>query len=323
MYLDIDGRGEDDHLIDSAISWRDGLLLALVAHLLLAGLIIFAPRFLPAPAQPTQVVAQRQEPPLKFVFIQPRLDLTTKTPKPDAPASDKDRLAQSPERAQHPLNFEPRMRGNSPNQVMADRAARARGKGPNPEPQRAQPQPPKQLAENQQSWNVPIETPRSSAGRALPPDPAPAVAPPEVGRAATPGGLLGDALANLKQYVQKDQFDNPSGDTGKYGPAFQFDSKGVDFGPWLQRFIAQIRRNWFIPYAVMGMKGHVVLTFNVHKDGRITDLQVAGPSDVSAFNNAAFNALVTSNPTQPLPAAYPSEHAFFTVTFYYNETPGR
>jgi len=37
--------------------------------------------------------------------------------------------------------------------------------------------------------------------------------------------------------------------------------------------------------------------------------------------NAAFNALATSNPTEPLPIEYPSDKAFFTVTFYYNEPP--
>ncbi|HVB36923.1 MAG TPA: TonB family protein [Vicinamibacterales bacterium] len=259
---------------------------------------------------------------MQFVFVQPRLDLTTKRPKPNAPASDKDRRAQSPDPSAHPLNFEPKSKGNSPNKIIAEQSARAKGKGPNPEPQQARPQPPqpKQLAENQPSWNVPIQVPKSPLNRA-PDDPAPTDAPQAATRAATPGGLLGDALQNLRQYVQKDQFDNQSGGTGEFGPAIQFDTKGVDFGPWIQRFIAQIRRNWFIPQAVLAMKGHVVLQFNVHKDGRITDLRVAGPSDVSAFNNAAYNALVTSNPTQPLPAAYPSEHAFFTVTFYYNETP--
>jgi hypothetical protein len=42
---------------------------------------------------------------------------------------------------------------------------------------------------------------------------------------------------------------------------------------------------------------------------------------VDAFNNAAYNALAASNPTQPLPPEYPSDKAFFTVTFYYNESP--
>ena len=108
---------------------------------------------------------------------------------------------------------------------------------------------------------------------------------------------------------------------GDFGPSIQFDTKGVEFGPWLRRFIAQIRRNWFIPYAAMSMRGHVVITFNVHKDGSITDLQVIGPSSVGAFNTAAFGALATSNPTAPLPPEYPSEKAFFTVTFFYNEEP--
>jgi TonB family protein len=73
--------------------------------------------------------------------------------------------------------------------------------------------------------------------------------------------------------------------------------------------------------AAMSLKGHVVITFNVHRNGALTDLTVVGPSEVSAFNNAALNALVLSNPTMPLPAEYPDERAFFTVTFFYNETP--
>ena len=34
-------------------------------------------------------------------------------------------------------------------------------------------------------------------------------------------------------------------------------------------------------------------------------------------------ALSSSNPTQPLPPEYPDSKAFFTVTFFYNETPPR
>ena len=82
-----------------------------------------------------------------------------------------------------------------------------------------------------------------------------------------------------------------------------------------------MKRNWFIPYAAMSNKGHVVVTFNVHKDGSITDISVVGPSQIDPFNSAAFGALSGSNPTVPLPPEYPSERAFFTVTFFYNETP--
>jgi TonB family protein len=108
-----------------------------------------------------------------------------------------------------------------------------------------------------------------------------------------------------------------------FAPSIQFDTKGVEFGPWLRRFIAQIRRNWFIPESAMFQKGHVVITFYVGKDGRITELKVLRPSDVGAFNNSAFGALAASNPTYPLPPEYPDDRAFFTVTFYFNENPGQ
>jgi TonB family protein len=78
-----------------------------------------------------------------------------------------------------------------------------------------------------------------------------------------------------------------------------------------------------IPYAAMSLKGHVVITFNVQKNGLLTDVTVVGPCPIDAFNTAAFGALKASNPTQPLPPEYPSDRAFFTLTFFYNETPPR
>ena len=123
--------------------------------------------------------------------------------------------------------------------------------------------------------------------------------------------------------MQKDGFVNLQGGGDQdFAPAIQFDTKGVEFGPWLRRFIAQIRRNWFVPQSAMMLKGHVVITFFVGKDGRITELKVLRPSAYESFNNSAFGALAASNPTQPLPPEYPDDRAFFTVTFYFNEDPG-
>jgi TonB family protein len=73
--------------------------------------------------------------------------------------------------------------------------------------------------------------------------------------------------------------------------------------------------------AAMTMRGSVVITFYVHKNGALTDVTVIKPSEVDSFNKAAVNALLASNPTTPLPPEYPDEKAFFTVTFYYNENP--
>ena len=248
---------------------------------------------------------QRAEQAPRFVFVQPRLDRAAPTPPLRADDSDKDRVARSPEQSRNPTNRLPLLRGNSPERVEQMARETPRGQGPAPDP-----------AAGQQAQNVrPADAPADTSALKLP-------APQNGanGRAATSGGTLGDALRNLERYVRRDQFENPQGG-GQFGPEIQFDTKGVEFGPWIRRFIAQVKRNWLIPYAAMSMKGHVVITFNVHKDGALTDLTVVGPCPIDAFNNSAFGALASSNPTTPLPPEYPSEKAFFTVTFFYNETP--
>jgi TonB family protein len=240
--------------------------------------------------------------------------------------SDQDRVAQSLQKAPNPTNPLPYSRGNTTERVEAAerqqaKAAQAQGpQGPQYQAQ-AQQQPPSQEPVTQEAANQasgfafergkPGSVPRTDASQAA------NVQRPQPGG----GGSLGEALQNLQKYVQNQNFDNPGGGGGQFGPAIQFDTKGVEFGPWIRRFVAQIRRNWFIPYAAMSMRGHVVLQFNVHKDGRVTDLAVVGQSEVEAFNNSAYNALLGSNPTQPLPPEYPSDRAFFTVTFYFNEQP--
>ena len=121
--------------------------------------------------------------------------------------------------------------------------------------------------------------------------------------------------------MQDETFNNPQGGTDRPGATIQFDTKGVEFGPWLRRFVAQVRRNWDIPQAAMVLSGHVVLQFYIHRNGAITDIVVLQPSNIDAFTNAAYGAIFTSNPTVPLPPEYPSDRVQFTVTFYYNEQP--
>ena len=103
--------------------------------------------------------------------------------------------------------------------------------------------------------------------------------------------------------------------------ALQFDAKGVDFGPWLRVFKSKVMHNWFVPLATTNVHGRVVVTFVVHRDGAITDVALAAPSDVESFNRSARNAIEGSKPVNALPAGYPDDSVTFTVTFFYNETP--
>ena len=320
MYFDFWDNRPDTPRLSSPMTPREKGLVALVVHLLAVILVMAWPE-LPwvkeaearrqeaLEAQRLQQLQEQRENP-RFVFMQPRVEMRA-TPPERAELSDLDRRANSIEKPVDPKNPLPFARGNTTERIDADPVNGPREK---PEP----PSPPAGGANGEAARQVP-PLPDATAGLTLP---RPETAKPQARGPAT--GVLAEAIRNVQKYAGREAFNNQQGGAPDANfPSIQFDSKGVEFGPWLRRFVAQIRRNWFIPYAAMTMKGHVVVTFNVHKDGRITDLRVIKPSSVDAFTNSAFNALAASNPTLALPPEYPDDKAFFTVTFYFNETPDR
>lgn len=358
MYIDFEDHRPDPPTIEPAISRREAVMYSVFLHLALLAALVFGPRIpfvqqlLQASAEQQQAeiqrmqelaMQQRQQQP-RFVFVQPKLDMRAERAKENAALADQDRVAQTMERAPNATNSQPFSRGNSLEFVERQSAKElARGRGPAPEPSDS----PREM----QAQQARVAPPSPPQNQATPAAQAPATQDGVTGREGEsgllargdtgivanpqarntpataspamrpPGGSLGQALRNLEKYVQNEAFNNPNGGNSPFGPYIQFDTKGVEFGPWIRRFVAQIKRNWLIPEAAMVMRGHVVITFNVHKDGRITDITVKQPSGVGAFDRAAANSLQWSNPTTPLPPEYPSPSAFFTVTFYYNEQP--
>jgi TonB family protein len=307
MYFDFDDRYRDIEPVGSAINRRDGVALAVILHLLLIIVMLVAPeyveRFLPAQlVQQPPPQQQRQEPPM-FVFVEPRTELPPTRQPEKFEMSDLDRSARSPDKTPALENPLPTAKGNSAERTEAAPDERMKGEGPAPQPAPPAPQSP--------PVEMPSITDQRNADMAM--TQKPQIQPP-------PGGQLGDALRNLQKYVQKESFNNQKGQAQEFGP-LQFDTKGVEFGPWIRRFISQVRRNWFVPMAAMSMRGRVVITFNVHRNGALTDVTVVRPSEIDSFNTAAVNALLASNPTTPLPPEYPDDKAFFTVTFYYNDSP--
>jgi TonB family protein len=308
IHFDFDERYHDEAVVGTAISRREGVLLSIIFHGLVAAAFIIGPTlsiFQPSPEElqrrQAELERQREEASRRLVFVQPQADIPALRPPDRAELSDLDRQAQDPVVAREPENPLPFSRGNSPERVEPAEAERARGADEPESP--PQPEPESQLA------------------RVLPPADTGTRRPPESTTPPRLRGSLGDALKNLQQYVQNETFNNPQGGNDRPGAQIQFDTKGVEFGPWLRRFVAQVRRNWFIPQAAMVMRGHVVLQFNIHRSGEITDIVILQPSAIEAFTNAAYGAIFSSNPTAPLPPEYPLDQALFTVTFYYNEEP--
>jgi TonB family protein len=321
MYFNFDDSRPDTPRIPQPISRREVVLITINLHALLVILILLGPR-LPwvreamlrqqqEQAEKARLEMEKKREQARFVFVQPRIDQPAPKPPPQADLSDLNRRAQTAQRAERPDNPMPFSRGNSPERIESP-----------PPPTTTKPTPAPPTPAQPQNGDGESSKPNFT----LPESPSAPERPTDASRQAEPrgpaAGVIADAIRNVRKYAQQDNFGNlRGGQEPNIGESIQFDSKGVEFGPWLARFVAQVRSNWLIPQAAMSMRGHVVITFFVHKDGRITDVSVLRPSSIDAFTLSARNAILTSNPTIPLPPEYPDEKAFFTVTFYFNENP--
>ena len=299
MYFDYDDNHPETPTIPRAISLREGVLLSLVAHLVALVAVLLAPDWLPQSSPDLVAELRPPQEPLRFIEVAPLVDRSMLQDRP-ADQSDLDRRAQTRERAPDPQNSLAYSRGNTPEFVEGRPETRAAGAEVPPAP----PTPD----------NQPVEAPPSVSDLSPSAAPVPPAAPPR-----PIAGNLGDSLRNLRQYLENENYDNRQGGAVDQGADIQFDSKGVDFGPWLRRFKWQIERNWIVPPAAMNLRGRVVIQFRVLRNGTITDLRVVQPSSIEAFTTSALNALKLANPTTPLPAEYPTDSVFFTVTFHYND----
>ena len=343
MYFDFESRRFETPTVESAMSYRECALLSFFTHLLIALAVLMGPR-LPfvqeamefraqrlaelAELAEAEQLALRQVPDdaPQFIFVDTLVDPPAPASPLQADLSDQDRVARSPTQAEDPLNDLPNAEGNTFEFVQT------------PDPADGL-DPLTSLGDDPEALEAVLEEAPDGLEDGTPDESGDgAEAEPGEGEGESPallaernsrprplgdpsGAILNRALRGLDGVARNRQYYNLRGRTDEYGPDIQFDSKGVDFGSWLARFRSQIYRNWFIPYAAMSMSGSVVLTFNVHMDGTLTDLAVERPSTVDAFTNSAFNAIRGSNPTYPLPPEYPDDSVFFTVTFYFNERP--
>ena len=298
MYIDFEDHRPEIPRVPQVASLRTGAGLSIVLHALGLALLVFGPGMIAAASSdsPAAVIPPRDQ--IRYVSIAPRLDRIAPPVRP-AVASDLDRRSATKQRAPVPANTQPFSRGNSPERIEGNNGERAIAA--EPPAAAAPPSTPPATAANPPATVVPD---------GVIPVPAPAAS-------SAPG--LSASLRNLKEFFRTQNFDNQQGGQTEPSTDIQFDSKGVDFGPWLRRFKVKVERNWIIPQAALTNRGRVVLQFIIHRDGRISDLRIVQAATVNALTNSAVNAIQMSNPTLPLPEDYPADFVLFTVTFHYND----
>ena len=105
------------------------------------------------------------------------------------------------------------------------------------------------------------------------------------------------------------------------------DTMGVDFGPYLNRALAEVREHWYeiIPEEARSplmKQGKVSIQFVIMKDGSVAGMKAVAPSGDVALDRAAWGGITASNPFQPLPKEFRGEYLVLRLHFLYNPDRG-
>jgi TonB family protein len=104
-------------------------------------------------------------------------------------------------------------------------------------------------------------------------------------------------------------------------PTILSDTKGYDFGPYMNQVVNRVRYSWYslIPeIARLGKKGRVVIVFTITANGTIENNRIVANSGTEALDRAAFGAITVSNPFAKLPSGFSGDHLDLQFTFLYN-----
>ncbi|HEV2274679.1 MAG TPA: energy transducer TonB [Acidobacteriaceae bacterium] len=320
------------HLIDSLedersrARRREGIWISVVAHLILFWFIFYGPRVLwhqPRVVNPADVLKNRKD--LTYLDLPPDA-LKKIRPRPQAPLSDKNRIAQS----QHPT---------LDRKTLEQLQAMRRAGPPAPVPPRPQPQAPVQQAAPQPPAQQQAQSqPPRPAPQPLQPNPqaqleAPKPAPtqPSFNNNTTPSDAIRQAIQNAARNQGQS-----SGDYGANAPSehpamsagvdILSDTMGVDFGPYMRRVIAATYRSWLpiIPESArppLDKQGRVGIRFKIFPDGSVKQMILEFPSGDVALDKAAWGGITGAAPYPALPKDFKGPFLELRFGFYYNLDP--
>jgi TonB family protein len=260
---------------------------------------------------------------LTFLTLPPDLQKLTRRPNTNI-ASDKDRIAMSRHPELDPKELRkslvspppgaPRMSGlRAPQAAPAPQALAqnsAQNQPPAPQPQRPQ------FESNQTAQLQTPDRPKNefskygamTAGQAI----QQATQGLAANRAAGGGQEGGFGL------------NNPAHGRQYGGLEVLSDTQGVDFAPYLQRVIQEVREHWYelIPESAQMKKGKLALDFAITKDGRVQGLTLRQTSGDAALDRPAWGSITGSDPFPPLPTEFTGPYLALRFRFYYNPDKG-
>jgi TonB family protein len=130
------------------------------------------------------------------------------------------------------------------------------------------------------------------------------------------------AAANRGGGGQEGDFGLGTGAKGRQLGALDIlsDTQGVDFGPYLQRILQDVKENWYrlIPESAEMKKGKLAIEFAITKEGKVADMRLIATSGDTALDRAAWGGITASNPFPPLPSEFTGPYLALRFRFYYN-----
>jgi len=203
--------------------------------------------------------------------------------------------------------------GGAPQQAPAPTEAQATP-APQPQQQAAPPPPPPD-----QNLNARLHTP------ALSPKDAFSTGSTYVGSATEQAAR---AVASARGGAGGGQNGDFGLGLGKQGAAYGAldvlsDTMGVDFGPYLQRVLHDVKMNWYnlIPESAKApimKKGNVGIEFAILKDGSVAGMKLVYSSGDVALDRGAWGGITASNPFPPLPTEFGGQYLALRFKFLYN-----
>lgn len=96
------------------------------------------------------------------------------------------------------------------------------------------------------------------------------------------------------------------------------DTRGVDFGPYVQRMLSDVKYHWFklIPESDEMKQGKLAIEFAISKEGRVANMCLVAISGDVALDRAAWNGITSSNPFPPWPTDFTGPYLALRFRFY-------
>src|SRR6266568_2398556 len=257
---------------------------------------------------------------LTFLALPPDLQKPTRRPNTDI-ASDKDRIATSRHPELDPKELRKSLATPPPGApgVTGPRAAQ-------PAAPQAQNQPPSPQQQQQGQQQTPRPQFQSNQTAQLQMPARPNNSFNKYGTGMSAGSAIQQATqaaaANRGGGGQEGDFGLGTGAHGRQLGNLEVlsDTQGVDFGPYLQRILQEVRENWYraIPESAEMKKGKLQIEFAITKDGKVADMRLTMSSSDVALDRAAWAGISASNPFPPLPGDFTGPYLALRFRFFYN-----